>query len=205
VDGDGYAPGFAHSAGHGPRERACSARIARRRCPVWTSNHSTHRKKPPRCAPPPPRRTTATTTTRSPRPTLPSRSHPLRRRRDVRETPPAASAPTLAPEAIARMRGWPSDAAHAAALPRTPGIAPSPTHTRRKTPRPPRSPRNARIVRPIASSSLRRGWTRDAFNGTLTHGGRVLRRVRHEGPGVQTRAFTFSDHRVLRRQRPRWR
>jgi hypothetical protein len=37
----------------------------------------------------------------------------------------------------------------------------------------------------------RRGWTPGAFDGTVIHGGRVVRCARHEGSGVQTRAFTL--------------
>ena len=39
----------------------------------------------------------------------------------------------------------------------------------------------------------------------MLHGGRVLRRACHEGSGVQTRAFTYSNPRTLRRHCPRWR
>jgi phage-related protein len=59
-------------------------------------------------------------------------------------------------------------------------------------------------VHPKAALS-RRGWTPGAFDGTVIHGRRVARCARHEGSGVQTRAFTYSETRTLRRRRPRWR
>lgn len=67
--------------------------------------------------------------------------------------------------------------------PRAPGAAPKPS------------------VHP-SSRPLGRGWTPEAFDGTVIHGGRVFRCARHEGSGVQTRAFTYSNPRTLRRHCP---
>lgn len=201
-DGDGVRR-FAHLAGHGPRARARSSRSARPRRAWVTSDHWIHRKGSPRCAPPPSRRTTATKA--SARAILPSRSHPLRRPLDRRETAPAALDPTRVPSGIARTRGWLPGGPHAAAPRRTARTAPAPTRTRRRTPRLERNRRNAQTVRP-PDRSLGRGWTPEAQSGIVTHGGRVFRRARHEGSGDQTRAFTFSiDPLLLRRRRPRWR
>jgi len=47
-------------------------------------------------------------------------------------------------------------------------------------------------VHPTAAP-LQSGWTPDALTGIVTHGGSVLRCARHEGPGLITRTFTFSD------------
>jgi hypothetical protein len=56
-------------------------------------------------------------------------------------------------------------------------------------------------VHPKAALS-RRGWTQGAFDGTVIHGERVVRRARHEGSGVKTRAFTYSNLRTLPRRCP---
>jgi hypothetical protein len=68
-----------------------------------------------------------------------------------------------------------------------------PRRTTRRTHAPPRNPRTDQIARPTHRRSSRSGWTRGAFETTLPLGDRVLRCVRHEGSGDQTRAFTFSD------------
>ncbi len=47
-------------------------------------------------------------------------------------------------------------------------------------------------VHPTAAP-LQSGWTPEAQTGIVTHGGSVLRCARHEGPGLITRTFTFSD------------
>lgn len=65
-----------------------------------------------------------------------------------------------------------------------------------------RRPSTAQIVRPPASRPLREGWTPGAFDGSVIHGGRVFRCARHEGSGDQTRAFTYSKPRTLRRRCP---
>src|ERR1019366_4755598 len=56
-------------------------------------------------------------------------------------------------------------------------------------------------VHPKAALS-RRGSTPGAFDGTVIHGERVVRRARHEGSGVKTRAFTYSNLRTLPRRCP---
>jgi len=199
VDGDDGARGFAHSAGRGPRARARSSRSARLRCCGRTLVLSIHRLRPPRCAPPPRRRTTATE--RSAGAFLLSRSCPLHPAGGARETEPGAAAPTRAPAEIGSRSDSPPDAATAAAPPSMERTGPPPTRNRRRTPSLPRSPRTDRTARP-PPPLLTEGWTPDAFDGTVTHGGRVLRCARHEGSGLITRAFTFSDVRVLRHRRP---
>jgi len=47
-------------------------------------------------------------------------------------------------------------------------------------------------VHPTAAP-LQSGWTPDAPTGIVIHGESVFRSTRHEGPGLITRAFTFSD------------
>ena len=109
-------------------------------------------------------------------------------------TPPPTSGPKprlprptrrAPPRGPAVRRGSPPDAAPTPALGRAP---PAPRPHRRATAAehqhldataaPPES-----SVHPTAAP-LRRGWTPEALDGTVTHGGRVLRRARHEGPGL---------------------
>lgn len=92
-----------------------------------------------------------------------------------------------------RTRGWPLGAVRGTARLHMLRIAPPPTRIRRKIREPCCSPNTDRIAHPPVRRSLTEGWTRDAFDGTLSHGRRVLRCARHEGSGLITRAFTFSD------------
>jgi hypothetical protein len=199
VDGDDGARGFAHLAGRGPRARARSSRSARPRRCGWTLVVSIHRWRPPWCAPPPRRRPTATQ--RSAGAFLLSRSCPLHPAGGALETGPGVVVQTHAPAPIGSRSDSPPGAANAVAPPSRERTEPLRPRNRRRTPSLPRTPRTDRTARP-PPPLLTEGWTPDAFDGTVTHGGRVLRCARHEGSGLITRAFTFSDVRVLRHRRP---
>jgi hypothetical protein len=121
-----------------------------------------------------------------------SRSHPLRRPSAGHEIGPDAPFPTPAPVANGRTPGWPPGAALGAEPQHTLRTAHAPTRSRHRTPRLRHNPNTDQIDRP-RPPLLQRGWTREAENGTVTHGGCVLRCAHHEGPGLITRAFTFSD------------
>jgi len=112
-----------------------------------------------------------------------SRAHPLRPLDEPPATAPGAHAQTLAHRASGRTYGWPADAASVAAAPRRTRTAPSPTRIRRKAPPPLRTPDNDRIDHPRTRRSLRRGWTRLPFHGSLLHGERV-RCAHREGSGL---------------------
>ncbi len=108
--------------------------------------------------------------------------------------PPAWRTPV---QAVGHAMLRPSQRPRAVRAPRPQRRAPAAEHLDlRATHAPSKSP-----VHPKAALS-RRGWTPGAFDGTVVHGGRVFRCARHEGSGVQTRAFTYSNLRRLRRRRP---
>lgn len=124
---------------------------------------------------------------------LPARNRACRARPDAR---PAGDRPyvRLASRCPERRRS----AAHGTHRARTEAHPPQNTKTR---PHPPQRPN----LPSTASRFPTEGLDSRGARRHRDHGERVSRRVRHEGSGVQTRAFSFSDLCVLRRRRSRWR
>ena len=188
---------------HAARERATTARASRGAKARRKFRSEIHREGPPRCASPPRWRTTATTTS--------ARAILLSNR--VRYQSPTSGPKTGLPRPTRRATlGGPTIDTVGPPMKVAPALGRAPPATRPHrcasaaehqdldaAHAPPES-----SVQPSAAP-LRRGWTRAAFDGTVGHGERVLRRARHEGPGLITRTFTFSDAPLLLRHRPSWR
>lgn len=158
----------------------------------------------PRGAPPPPR--SATPTRSSTSAILLSRTHPLRPHDPhdaAPESAPAASSPTRVRARNGRTPGWPCGAPHADGRPRSSRNAPPPKRICRRRPSSPHSPCTVQIVRPLAAASQEAAGRAMRSTAPWTTAGAFVRRARHEGPGVQTRAFTYSDLLILPRRRPR--
>jgi hypothetical protein len=188
------AAGSTRSVGRAPRARGRSARSARPpplRAGDRLLDSMLHASTPLSRAPAPPRSSTARAV--SERPDLLSRSCPLRAAGSVpsaRASAPAAPGSRPSPSASSRTPGWPADGPAADALPHTRRSALRPTRTARRRRAPARIHDTDRTDRPRAAPA-RSGWTRAADRRTLPRGS-ARPRARREGPGGQTRAFTFS-------------
>jgi hypothetical protein len=188
------AAGSTRSVGRAPRARGRSARSARPR-PLRVGDllldSMLHASTPLSRAPAPPRSSTARAV--SERPDLLSRSCPLRAAGSVpsaRASTPAAPGSRPSPSASSRTLGWPAGGPAADALPHNQRSALRPTRTARRRRAPARIHDTDRTDRPRAAPA-RSGWTRAADRSTLPRGS-ARPRARREGPGGQTRAFTFS-------------
>jgi hypothetical protein len=132
---------------------------------------------------------------------LPTRLRPLRPA-DLRGIGPAVDDSIYARSGSSTTSGSEAVASLAVALSRSPCSTLPPTRMSRRTRRFSRIPRIARTARPTRFASSSKRLDSGAVCRHPPLGLRVLRCACHEGSGLQTRAFTFSDRpRLLRARR----
>jgi hypothetical protein len=128
--------------------------------------------------------------------------------RPLRDGEPAGTAPAGVgsnggPQGSGTTSGSSLSPALVAAHQRSPHSRPPPPRRSRRRPGSDRNPHTDRTDHAKRRRSLRSGWTPAATGDTLSIGGRVAARSPRRLGCSNTRAFTFSDARVLRRRRGR--